>query len=234
MGPNREAAASRRVFAYIAARRAVRKLYAETHAARNHRDLLRLHLKHAQFGGDTQRALLRHDQQFAVRIVEVTALHGAVGGVQMDADAVLRGRRTVAGHSEQTFHEILRRFRQRQRGPAQLIGRHRAGFEVVMEIRLHERREGTVHRRRPDPIQPAALVLRARRGESGAGQLFGVQAVGDRCGELRPTGKVPASASVAKWLAKPDWYLSLLMIGLGLRLSPLRRERGWGEGPVYQ
>jgi hypothetical protein len=26
-----------------------------------------------------------------------------------------------------------------------------------------------------------------------------------RCGELRPTGKVPAIASLANSLAKPDW-----------------------------
>ena len=46
----------------LTARCALRKIHAETYATRNHRDLLRLHFQHAQFGRDAQRALLRHDQ----------------------------------------------------------------------------------------------------------------------------------------------------------------------------
>src|SRR5690606_33759931 len=67
------------------------------------------------------------------------------------------------------------RVRQRQRIPAQLVRRHRSMPEVLVQARLLERLEGAVHRRRPDPVQPAAPVGVARRGERGAGQLLGVQ-----------------------------------------------------------
>ena len=41
-----------------------------------------------------------------------------------------------------------------------------------------ERLERPVHRRRPDPVLPGATVVGARRGERGAAQLLGIEAVG--------------------------------------------------------
>src|SRR5690606_20447328 len=50
--------------------------------------------------------------------------------------------------------------------------------EVVVEGgRTAERRELPMHRRRPDPVQLAAAVLAARRGERRAAQLLGIQPV---------------------------------------------------------
>ncbi len=93
----------------VAARLAIEQLDAETDAARNHRDLLRLDIEYAELGRDAQPALLRHDQQLAVGVVEEAALHRAVGGVDMDAAAGLRRRAAVAGHREQAIDEIRRR-----------------------------------------------------------------------------------------------------------------------------
>ena len=74
------------VFRDVATRLAIGQLHRETHAARNHRDLLRLDIDHAELGGDAQAALLGHQQQLAVGIEE-HALHRTVGAVGMDADA---------------------------------------------------------------------------------------------------------------------------------------------------
>ncbi|MNN40485.1 hypothetical protein D3C81_1545620 [compost metagenome] len=69
------------VLADVATARAVRQLDTEADAARNHRDLLRFDLDHAQLGQQAQAAQLRHDQQLAVGVVEVAANHVTVGGV---------------------------------------------------------------------------------------------------------------------------------------------------------
>ena len=167
------------VLTHVAARRAIGQLHAKAHAARDHRDLLRRQFQHAQFGGNPQPALLRHHQQLAIGTVEKPALHIRIGRVHVDADARAGGRAAIAGHGEQPVDEIdcCSRLRQGQRIPAQLVRRHRAAAEVFMQPRLVERGEFTVHRRRPDPVQPAAPVGMARRGERGTGQLFRVKTV---------------------------------------------------------
>jgi len=96
------------VLAHIAACLAIRQCHPEADAARDHRDLLRLHVEHAQFGFDVQPALLRHDQQLAIGVVEEAALHVAVGRVQVDADADARRCGAIAGHGEQAIDEIGR------------------------------------------------------------------------------------------------------------------------------
>ena len=69
----REAAAV--VLADVGARRTVDQLDAEDHAARNDADFARLDLDHAELGAEAQRALLRDDEQLAVRVAEVLAHH---------------------------------------------------------------------------------------------------------------------------------------------------------------
>jgi hypothetical protein len=121
---------------------------------------------------------LRDDQQFAVGVVEEAPLHRRVGGIQVDADAVLSRRRTVAGDGVEAIDEIDRSVRQWQWIPAQLVGGDRPRVEVVVEACLVEQRKRPMHRRRADPVQPAAAVFPARRGERSAAQLFRIQAMG--------------------------------------------------------
>ncbi|KAG1450372.1 hypothetical protein G6F57_016420 [Rhizopus arrhizus] len=166
------------VLADVAAARAVGQFHPEAHATRDHRDLLRLDLDHAHLGQQAQRAQLGHDQQLAIGVVEIAADHVAVGRVQMDAHTRVRIGRTVATHGVQAFDEVGRQLRQRQRAPAQLVRRGRLCAEITLQLRLRERGELAVGDRRAYPVQPAAAIAAARRGKRGAGQLFGVQAVG--------------------------------------------------------
>src|SRR4249919_647416 len=167
------------VLAHVAARLTIRQFDAEADAAWDHRDFVRLDIEYTELGGDMQAALLRHDQEFAVGVVEEAVLHRLVRRVQVDADAALRAGRTVAGHGEQPVDEIDRRPRQRQRAPAQLVGRDRTVAEVVVEVRMQVRRERAMHRRRADAVQPAAMIGMARRGERGTAHLLRVQPVRD-------------------------------------------------------
>jgi hypothetical protein len=140
---------------------------------------LRLDFDDAQFGRDVQPALLRHDQQFAVGIVEVAPLHRPVRRIDVNTDAGLRGRTAIARHGEQAVDEIGRCDRQRQRVPAQLVRRYRHLIEIIVESSTLQRRERIVHRRRLDPVEPAAPVEVARRSKSRAGNLLRIQAVRD-------------------------------------------------------
>lgn len=69
---------------------AVGQLDPESHAARNHDDLLRLRVDHAQLGDETMSARLRHDQHLAVRVVERASNHRAIGDVEVGRGARLR------------------------------------------------------------------------------------------------------------------------------------------------
>src|SRR5579863_1782022 len=62
----------------------------------------------------------------------------------------------------------------RQRIPAQLVGRRRHLIEAVADPARRARRELPVHGGRPDAIQPAAAVAVAGSGECRAGELLGV------------------------------------------------------------
>ena len=174
------------VLADVAARFAVRQGNRKTDAARDQGDFLRLHLQHAHLGGDAQAALLRHDQQFAVGIVEITPIHVAIGRVQVHADAGTRFGTAVAGHGEQAVDEVGRRGRHRLRIPAQLIRRHRAAIEVVVEIRLRAGLETPVHRRRTDTVKPAAPVRVSRRRKGRAGDLLGIKPARDALRRIAP------------------------------------------------
>ena len=87
---------------------------------------------------------------------------------------------TRTGHGPDAGHEISRCFRQGHRVPAILaegeavLRLMRRGFPAIDG----DAREaaGMLHRR-AHAIQPATLVLAARRGEGAAGKLFGIEAV---------------------------------------------------------
>jgi hypothetical protein len=136
------------VLAHVAARRAVEQLDAEAHAARDHHDLLRLGLDHAQFGGKAQPALLQHDQQLAVGAVKVAIDHRAVARIQVDRAAALGVRIAGAGEGHETFNEIRWRRRDGQRIPAQLVGRRLGGEEVARQPAVVDALERQMHRRR--------------------------------------------------------------------------------------
>ena len=80
------------VLAEIAARRAVRQLDAKLDAARDHRDLAGLDVDDAELGAEPQPALLRHEQQLAVGVVEVLVLHRAGDEIDVRRHAGLRCR----------------------------------------------------------------------------------------------------------------------------------------------
>ncbi len=95
----------------------------------------------------------------------------------MDADASLLGRPAVACDGHQTIEEVGGLLRQRQWIPAQLVRRGGCFVEAVVEGGVRYWLERLMHRRRADPVQPAAPIEVARRGERAARQLFGIQAV---------------------------------------------------------
>jgi hypothetical protein len=80
------------VLAEIPAGGTVAELDADLDAARNHRDLAGLDLDQAELRADPQAAALRHEQQFAVRVVEVLVLHRARDEIHVCAHAGLRAR----------------------------------------------------------------------------------------------------------------------------------------------
>ncbi|CUI67301.1 Uncharacterised protein [Achromobacter xylosoxidans] len=158
------------VLQHVAARAVVQQLHAEAHAARDHGDLQRLQVDQAQFGGQAQAALLRHQQQLAVGVVEIAALHRAVGGIQVDADAALFIGAAVAAPGLHAFDEVGGRGGNGQGAPAQLVGRDRAVAERAFPaLDAGKRLERLVLRARADAVEPGAAVLAARRGEGGAG-----------------------------------------------------------------
>ena len=94
------------VLADVAARLPIDQLDTERHAPRHEADLAGRHVQHAQLGVDDQRTQLRHDQQFAVRVVEVAIGHRLVRGVDVDGGALLEDRAAVAAKRGDAVHEI--------------------------------------------------------------------------------------------------------------------------------
>ena len=134
----------------------------------------------AELGAEAQPALLRDDQQFAVGIVEVLALHrcGDEQHVRRHAGhrlAIARGR-----HRAQPVDEGERLARDRRRAPAQLPDRQFAVLALGRgadqpAVDLLEA-AGVTHRR-ADAIEPRALVRGLRRRERRAGKLLGIEPV---------------------------------------------------------
>jgi hypothetical protein len=176
----RQAQQGAEVLAHIAARRPVRQIDGEAHAARDHGDLLGFELDQAEFGGDREPALLGHDQQLAVGGIEIAAAHRLVGCVQVDRAAGHRGGRAVAGHGDHAVDEIGGDGvgRDRQRAPAHLVGRGRAAFEVGAHAGVRYAGEIPMHGGRTDAVQPGTPVVAARRREGRSRQLLGVESIG--------------------------------------------------------
>src|SRR5690606_8567295 len=97
--------------------------------------------------------------------------------------------------------------------------------------------EGPVHRARTNPIEPAAAVGRARRGERGSGNLFGVEPVrtglgrvlADRQGAGQRLGS-EFVAPAAHELPFGPFRLSAAP-GLGIRVRLLLRGEIHGSSP---
>ena len=96
----------------------------------------------------------------------------------MHAHADLGGNVAVAAHGHHALDEIGGLFRNRDRAPAQLgrcridVVERRGADQAVVDARI-----GPVHHRRLDAVGPGAAVFAARRGERGARDQFGVEAV---------------------------------------------------------
>ncbi len=173
------------VFADIAARRlgAASEPDLELDPARDDGDLARSHLQRAQFGAQRERALLRHDQQLAIGVVEEALAHVAVEGVDVHAATGLRRGIAIDGDRHQPSEEVAGGVGQRARVPAHLVG---VGGRLARWRRIPltwlEWTIGALRHRGANAVQPAAQVMAARGGERRAGQLFGIEAVGAALG----------------------------------------------------
>ncbi len=214
------------VLAHVAARRAcptrIGNVDAKAHAARDDHDLLRLGVDSPELGVQAQPSLLRHDQQFAVGIVEVAILHRPVGGVHMNGAARHRGGIAVAGHRDQPFEKVGRCGGCRQRVPAHLVGRRGHVAEAADDAAVVDPGERRVHRGRPDPVGPRAPVRGARRCERRARQLLRVQAVGRALRRIAPDRQCAGQRLGGEFVAESG------LIGRG----GLVARRRMGERPV--
>ncbi len=148
----------------------------ELDAARHKRGRTGGDLEDSELGDDAQGAGLRNDQQLAVGIGEDAPFHRAAGAIEVDRDAFEIGRVAVGEHRHHAVDEIAAGGKIGRRIPAQAVGRerilHRAGREQRCAFVAGER---PVIRGRPQPIEPAAAVFVARRGERASGQLLGIE-----------------------------------------------------------
>ncbi len=164
------------ILAHITSCPAVQQLHTEAQAARHDGDLLRLDLEHAELRGEAQAPELRHDQQLPVGVIDKALLHRAVGDVPVNSTPPVLIRRSVSPRGDQARHEVRRCRGNRQRVPAQGVGR--SGLETMTEPRSRGGRlEFAVRDSRPDPVQPAVAVGLSRRRERRARELLGVQAI---------------------------------------------------------
>jgi hypothetical protein len=66
--------------------------------------------------------------------------------------------------------------------------------EAVVEGGVRQRLKRLMHGRRTNAVQPAAPIAVARRGERGAGQLLGIQAMRHSLRRILPFGQFIAKA----------------------------------------
>ena len=174
----------------IAARRAVGEHRAEADAARDQRDLAGRDLHAAEFGQQREAALLRHEQQLAIGVHEHPRFHVAVGGINVQRDALQVGRIAVGQHRRHAVDQVGAGRGVGDRIPTQSVGGERrvdgAGGEA---LRSCVARVGRVLGGWPHPVQPTALVLVTRRGEGAARELFGVEAEGGPLRRVAADGK---------------------------------------------
>ena len=128
---------------------------------------------------ESESSQLRHDQQLAVGAIEEAVPHGGVGGVEVDGDAGLHGRVAVAAERDDAVDEIGLLFGNRQRIPAQLIGRGRRLSERSAANQLRgDLFIGAMSYRRADAIGPGAAIGGPRSRKRRAAELLGVEAEG--------------------------------------------------------
>ena len=99
--------------------------------------------------------------------------------IHVDGAAAHRFGAAIAGHGLPAVDEIRWRagIGQRQRVPAQLVWRRRRhGVEIADDARVLQQGKGWMLAGGTDAVQPGTAVLRARRREGRAGELFRVQA----------------------------------------------------------
>ena len=176
------------ILAQIAARRAVRQVDGDLDAARDHGEVAGREVERAAFGAQADVAGLRQQHHLGVGVAEIAPLHRGVGAVQVDRQAGPGAHVAVPDIARHAVEEVGGRLGHRLRRPAALGMRKGA-------VR---RRRGQPERqvdpapvalgqdRRRDAVEPCAPVLRPRRGEGGAADLLGIEAVG------RPLGRVAA------------------------------------------
>ena len=159
-------------------------------------------------------ALLRHEQQFPVRVHEIAVGHRRGGRVQVHGHPGPGPQVPVPAHGVEAVDEIHRAGGQRQRVPAQPVG---VGLDLV------ERRaaqgpvadpvEARVRRGRHDPVDPGPPVDRARLGEGGPAQLLGIQA------ERRALRRVAAGGQGARDRFSDELVAEARLIVMAVRAS---------------
>ena len=167
------------VLAQVAARGAAQELDPELHAARDDGDLAGLDVDDAELGPQPQLALLRHEQELAVGVVEVLVDHRAGDEVEMRAHAGLRAGIAGRRHGAHAFEEGQPLVRDRDRAPAQGCDRQlhlgcRCGAPQAAIDLLEPAPMG---QRRPDAVEPGALVGGPGCGERRARELLSIEPV---------------------------------------------------------
>ena len=167
------------VLADVAARGAVEQHDAEHHTARHDGDLARSRLQHAAFRVEPEPALLRHDEQFAVRIEEEAVGHRLVGEVKVYPDAHVQPCVAVGAERHETVDPVRGRLRNREGVPAKLRRRNfgvlnRPGAQEILGFGL----EAAVPHRGTDSVEPVAPVAGARRRKRRAAELLGIEPIG--------------------------------------------------------
>ncbi len=136
----------------------------------------------------TQIALLKHEHQLAVGIVEMLIHHRLGDEIDMRGHAGLRIDVTGRRHGLHALEEGRVLLRDRRRIPAKLrdrqvilMARRRAPQAVVGLLET----PGMLHRR-ADAIEPGTLIGAARRGEGRARELLGIEPVGAALRRVAP------------------------------------------------
>ncbi len=108
----------------------------------------------------------------------------------MDRDPRQRFRIAVGDHGGQRIDQVGRRLRQRQRIPAQAVGGQGIVEQLggVGEGALEWGIRGVLGRG-SHAVEPGATILVARRGESGARKLLGIEAEGGTLGRVAALGQ---------------------------------------------
>ena len=131
------------VLADVSARLLLCKHDAELDTARDDADLARRNFENAELGVEPKRPQLRNDQHFAIGRVEEAILHRRVGGVEMNRQPDLHRRIAIAAERHDAVDEVSLLVGNRQRIPAQLVGR---GGHLDKRAAADQSRAGSLRR----------------------------------------------------------------------------------------